>query len=99
MRAGIAGIIIFLQIGRRILGGENCIQYRVEILDIGGIIVKKYKKPEVIDINEKVQNGVPGAVAGAALMVVRAVAKVMKGGIDLEAGMDTPKTLQPYKKN
>ncbi len=60
--------------------------------------MKKYKKPEVIDINEKVQNGVPGAVAGAALMVVRAVAKVMKGGIDLEAGMDTPKTLQPYKK-
>ena len=59
---------------------------------------KSYRKPEIVNFDENVNGGVPGAVWGAALMVGRAVAKAMKGGIDLVAGSDTPKTLQRRKK-
>ena len=58
------------------------------------IMKKSYQKPEVVSFDENVNGGVPGAVWGAALMVGRAVAKAMKGGIDLVAGADSPKTLQ-----
>ena len=59
---------------------------------------KKYKKPEAVNVFEHVNSGVPGALWGAALMVGRALAKAMKGGIDLTAGVDVPNTLQERKK-
>lgn len=60
---------------------------------------KEYRKPTVENFNENVNAGVPGAMWGAALMVARALAKAMKGGIDLTAGADTPKLLQNHREN
>ena len=59
---------------------------------------RQYQKPRSINFTEEVINGVPGALWGAALMVGRAVAAAMKGGIDLVAGTNVPKTLQRKKK-
>lgn len=58
---------------------------------------RNYTKPQAISFPEKINNGVPGALYGALLMVVRAVAKAMKGGIELAAGHDEPRTLQRKK--
>ena len=55
---------------------------------------KKYRTPKVVNMPEEINNGVPGALTGAAHMVARAVAKAAKGHIDLAAGADAPKTLQ-----
>ena len=49
-------------------------------------------------MDENVNSGLAGAAWGAALMVARAAAKAMKGGIDLTAGTDVPHTLQERKK-
>ena len=59
---------------------------------------RQYQSPKSINFTEKVVNGVPGALWGAALMVGRAVAAAMKGGIDLVAGTNVPNTLQRRKK-
>ena len=57
-----------------------------------------YKEPKIVVFSDDIAAGVPGALYGAALMVARAVAKAMKGGIDLEAGINTPHILQKRKK-
>lgn len=58
---------------------------------------KKYRTPKVVNMPEEIHGGVPGALAGAAYMVARAVAKMAKGHIDLKAGMDGARTLQARK--
>lgn len=55
---------------------------------------KEYKKPTVINFVDDMNGGVPGALWGAALMVGRALAKAMKGGIDITAGTDKPIKIQ-----
>ena len=59
---------------------------------------KNYQKPEAVNVFEHINSGLAGAAWGAALMVARAAAKAMKGGIDLTAGTDVPHTLQERKK-
>lgn len=58
---------------------------------------KEYKKPTVINFVDHMNSGVPGAFWGAALMVGRALAKAMKGGIDITAGTDIPIKIQEKK--
>lgn len=60
---------------------------------------KQYDSPKVISFTEELNGGVPGALWGAALMVGRALAAAMKGGIDLSAGIEYPKTLQQRKED
>ena len=55
---------------------------------------KKYRTPKAVNLPQEVHNGVPGAVLGAVLLIARAVAKAVKGHIDVKAGADLPKTLQ-----
>lgn len=55
---------------------------------------KDYNKPQAIAFTEELNGGVPGALWGAALMVGRALAAAMKGGIDLASDIEHPKTLQ-----
>ena len=58
---------------------------------------RAYTTPKAVIFAERIQNGVPGALYGAALMVGRALVKAMKGGIDMTAGADSPKILQQKK--
>ena len=55
---------------------------------------KEYKPPKITNVPEEIHHGVPAAVYAAVLLIARAIAKVMKGGIDLTAGIDSPQTLQ-----
>jgi hypothetical protein len=55
---------------------------------------KKYQKPQAINFENEINAGVPGALKGAAYMVGRALAKAMKGGIELTAGTNGPRILQ-----
>lgn len=68
-----------------------------EFNEKGCIGKKSYTRPMVVNFTDNLVNTVPGALYGAALMVARSLAKVMKGGIDLTAGADTPVTIQRRK--
>ncbi len=55
---------------------------------------KKYRSPKIVNMSQEIYTGVAGALTGAAWMIARAVAKAVKGHVDVKAGTDTPKTLQ-----
>lgn len=55
---------------------------------------KSYKKPVATSFMTELNAGVPGALWGAALMVGRALAAAMKGGINLMGDMESSKLLQ-----